>query len=71
MEPKNKSNNAAPKKKWTNAEFDMFMKLVPRFGNKYIEYLPYLNRSYACIKGFYHNLKRENLLPIVETQRSK
>ena len=51
------------KRKWSTEEFDKFLQLEERFGNDYAKYVPFLHRSHNSIKGFYHNLKRQGLVP--------
>ncbi|CAL6094409.1 Conserved_hypothetical protein [Hexamita inflata] len=45
----------APKTKWSDEEVKIFFSLFPKFGSSFKQYMPYLNRTYSQIKGFYHN----------------
>ena len=55
-------NKQNTKVRWSKEETQQFLELVPQFGTNYQRYTEVLDRSYSCIKGQYHNLKRNGVI---------
>ena len=50
------------KVKWSEQERRRFLELVPLYGTHYGMYTQQLGRSYSCVKGFFHSLKKQGAL---------
>ena len=61
METK-KSGKQSPKTKWSPAETQTVLNLIPLYGTNYSLYLAHLDRSYSQVKSMYHNLKRSGVI---------